>query len=145
MRSKLGILLDDCDSPDAGSQAVAQLLATEPPDRAAAFAFSVYPAAALGRLPIGAEGVNDLGKLASPMLSVEGEISWSERSSEKNTRHPEIARYAKVLAPLKGGRLERASQLFNAFLVKKIVPADPAALEAGVHACVELLKERGLA
>jgi MoxR-like ATPase len=142
---KLGILLDDCDSPDAGSQAVAQLLATEPPDRAAAFAFSVYPAAALGRLPIGAEGVNDLGKLASPMLSVKGEISWAERTSEKNTQHPEIARYAKVLALLKGGRLERASQLFNAFLVKKIVPADPAALEAGAHACVELLKKRGLA
>ena len=142
---KLGILLDDCDSPDAGSQAVAQLLATEPPDRAAAFAFSVYPAAALGRLPIGAEGVNDLGKLASPMLSVKGEISWSERLSEKNTQHPEIARYAKVLALLKGGRLERARQLFNAFLVQKIIPANPAALEAGVHACVELLKERGLA
>ena len=142
---KLGILLDDCDSADAGSQAIAQLLATEPPDRAAAFAFSVYPAAALGRLPIGAEGVNDLGKLAAPMLSVKGEISWPERLSEKNTQHPEIARYAKVLAPLKGGRRERASQLFNAFLVKKIVPADPAALEAGVHACVELLKERGLA
>ena len=142
---KLGILLDNCDSPDSGSQAVAQLLATESPDRAAAFAFSVYPAAAMGRLPIGAEGVNDLGKLASPMLAVKGEVSWSERLSDKNTQHPEIARYAQVLAPLDGGRLERASQLFNAFLVKKIVSADPAALEANAHACVELLKAKGLA
>ena len=41
--------------------------------------------------------------------------------------------------------LERASQLFNAFLVKKIIPGDPAALEAEVEACVELLKQRGLA
>ena len=89
--------------------------------------------------------MNDLGKLASPMLSVKGEISWHERTTEKNTQHPEIARYAKVLALLDGGRHARASQLFNAFLVKKIVPADPAALEAGVDACVELLKERGLA
>jgi MoxR-like ATPase len=142
---KLGILLDDCDSSDAGSQAVAQLLATEPPERAAAFAFSVYPAAALRRLPIGAEGVNDLGKLASSMLSVKGEITWAERLGDKNTQHPEIARYARVLAPLKGGRLERASQLFNAFLVKKIVPPDPAAIEAEVDACVALLKEKGLA
>ena len=144
LSNKLGILIDNCDSPDSGSQAVAQLLATESPDRAAAFAFSVYPAAAMGRLPIGAEGVNDLGKIASPMLSVKGEVSWSERLTEKNTQHPEISRYAQVLAPLNGGRLERASQLFNAFLVNKIVPADPAALEAATHACVELLKKKGL-
>ena len=43
------------------------------------------------------------------------------------------------------GRLERASQLFNAFLLKKIIPTDPAALEAGASACVDLLKDRGLA
>ena len=89
--------------------------------------------------------MNDLGKLASPLLAVEGEVSWSERLNEKNTQHPEIAHYAQVLAPLKGGRLARAQQLFNAFLVKKLVPADPAAVEAGVHACVALLKKRGLA
>ncbi|MCX7140928.1 MAG: MoxR family ATPase [Proteobacteria bacterium] len=142
---KLGILLDECDSPDSGSQAIAQLLATEAPERAAAFAYAVYPAAALGSLPIGAEGVNDLGKLASPLLAVEGEVSWSERLHEKNTQHPEIARYAQVMAPLKGGRLERARQLFNAFMVQKLVPADPAAVEAAVHACVALLKKRGLA
>jgi hypothetical protein len=88
--------------------------------------------------------VNDLGKLASPMLEVNGEISWNERLADKNTQHPEIARYAQVLAPLSGGRLERARQLFNAFLVKRIIPADAAALEAGAYACVELLKERGL-
>ena len=145
LANKLGILIDDCDSPDSGSQAIAQLLATESPDRAAAFAFSVYPAAAMGRLPIGAEGVNDLGKLASPMLAVKGEVTWSERLNETNSRHPEIARYAQVLAQLEGGRLERASQLFNALLLKKIIPADPATLEAGVQACVELLKARGLA
>ena len=72
-------------------------------------------------------------------------MSWSERLHEKNTQHPEIARYAQVMAPLKGGRLARARQLFNAFLVQKIVPADPAAVEAAVHACVALLKKRGLA
>ena len=145
LSNKLCILLEHCDSPDSGSQAVSQLLATESPDRAAAFAFSVYPAAAMGRLPIGAEGVNDLGKLASPMLAVNGQVTWSERLNEKSSQHPEIARYAQVLAQLEGGRLERASQLFNAFLLKKIIPADPAALEAGASACVELLKDRGLA
>ena len=79
------------------------------------------------------------------MLDVKGELTWSERLSDKNAQHPEIARYAQVLALLDGGRRARANQLFNAFLVKKIVPADPAALEAGAHACVELLKAKGLA
>ena len=89
--------------------------------------------------------MNDLGKLASPMLAVKGEVTWSERLNEKSSQHPEIARYAQVLTQLEGGRLERASQLFNAFLLKKIIPADPAALEAGASACVEMLKDRGLA
>ena len=58
---KLDILLKHCPSPDAGTQAITQILASEPRDRAAAFAFAVYPAAAMGKLPIGTEGANDLG------------------------------------------------------------------------------------
>jgi hypothetical protein len=72
--------------------------------RAAAFAFVTYPAAAQGDLPIGAEGVNDLGKVASPILSVDGEINWQERRSEENTKHPEVSRIAEVLGKLRGGR-----------------------------------------
>jgi hypothetical protein len=44
---------------------------------AAAFAFAVYPAALAGKLPIGAEGVNDLAKLAEP-LDVQVETSGGE-------------------------------------------------------------------
>src|SRR5262249_33743073 len=61
---KLDILIRHCGSPDSGTQAVAQLLASEPRERAAAFAFATYPAAASGKLPVGAEGANDLGKVA---------------------------------------------------------------------------------
>ena len=53
---KLSLLLDRCTDPDQGSQAVAQLIANERPDRAAAFAFAAYPAALARKLPIGAEG-----------------------------------------------------------------------------------------
>jgi MoxR-like ATPase len=141
---KLGLLLDHAGSADAGSQAIAQCLAAESKERAGAFAYALYPAAALGRLPIGAEGVNDLAKVAAPILSVEGEVSWSERWNEKNTSHPEIARIAKALAGLQGARAERAYQFFTWCMVEKVQPAKPAELERQIEACVEVLRVRGL-
>jgi MoxR-like ATPase len=142
---KLTLLLDHAKSPDAGSQAIAQCLQVESKERAGAFAFALYPAAALGRLPIGAEGVNDLAKVATPILSVEGEVSWSERYGEKNTSHPEIARIGKALAGLQGARAERAYHFFAWCMVEKLQPAKPAELERQIEACVEVLRERGLA
>ncbi|MBK6602394.1 MAG: AAA family ATPase [Betaproteobacteria bacterium] len=142
---KLVLLLDHAKSPDVGSQAIAQCLQVESKERAGAFAFALYPAAALGRLPIGAEGVNDLAKVAAPILSVEGEVSWSERYNEKNTSHPEIARIAKALAGLQGARAERAFHFFAWCMVAKLQPAKPAELERQIEACIDVLRERGLA
>ena len=82
--------------------------------------------------------------VAAPVLSVDGEVTWSERWNEQNTSHPEIARFAKVLAALKGGRAERAQQFFAWCMVTKLQPAKPAELERQIEACVELLRERGL-
>ena len=142
---KLEILLDNCRSADQGDQAVAEFLAMSPPERAAAFAFAVYPAAASGKLPVGAEGVNDLGKRASPFLSASGLISWAERLAEKDTEHPDLVRYAAALDGLTGGRAERAKQFFNGCLVRKCKVADPALLESEIQQCVEVIKRRGLA
>jgi MoxR-like ATPase len=144
---KLAILVDECRSLDSGSQAVAQLATAEPRERAAAFAFAVYPAAAMGKLPVGAEGVNDLAKLAAPVLKVDGEVSWQERLSQSGTRHPELDRFAKILAQpeVTGGRAERAKQFFCWCVVAKLSPPDPRALEADIAACVEALRNRGLA
>jgi hypothetical protein len=142
---KLKLLLDYAASPDAGSQAIAQCLAAETKERAAAFAFAIYPAAALGGLPVGAEGVNDLAKVASPILSVDGEVSWQERLSQKDTSHPEISRVAKVLATLDGARRERAKQFFSWCIVHGLALAKPAELEGQIQACVELIQARGLA
>jgi len=142
---KLTLLLDHARTPDVGSQAIAQCLQVESKERAGAFAFALYPAAALGRLPIGAEGVNDLAKVATPILSVEGEVSWSERLNEKDTSHPEVARIAKALAGLKGARAERAFHFFAWCMVQKLQPAKPAELEREIDACIEVLRKRGLA
>jgi MoxR-like ATPase len=144
LAGKLAILMDQCNSPDAGSQAIAQLVASEPRERSTAFAFATYPAAVIDKLPIGAEGVNDLGKVAAPYLSTDGDISWQERLDKKGTQHPDFTKYAQALVGLTGGRAERAKQFFNACLVEKLVLADPAGIEVQINACIDLLKERGL-
>jgi MoxR-like ATPase len=142
---KLALLLDNAGSPDAGSQAIAQCLAGETRERAAALAFAIYPAAALGKLPVGAEGVNDLAKIASPILSVDGEVTWQQRIGQKESTPPEFARYARMLARLDGARRERAEQFCCWCVLAGVVVARPDELEEQVQACVELLKERGLA
>jgi len=142
LAKKLAILIDQKSGKDAASQAIAQFLASEPKERAAAFAFATYPAAALGQLPLGAEGINDLGKIATSILTVNGEISWQERRSESATKHPEFERFAKVLNRLKGGRLERARQFFNWCLVEGVNPQNPEELELDINACVEIFKTK---
>jgi MoxR-like ATPase len=137
---KLDLLLEHCSDTDAGSQAIAQLIANEARDRAAAFAFATYPAALAGKLPIGAEGVNDLAKIAVPLLDAEGEIAWRERHDQKNTRHPAIEAVARTLAPLSGPRLARAKQFLTACVVREIPLPAPVALEVQLHQCVETLK-----
>jgi MoxR-like ATPase len=144
LAGKLRILLEQCDSPDAGTQAVAELLAAGPPERAAAFAFAVYPATLEGKIPVGAEGMNDLARYASPFLSVDGSISWNEQLADEGTKHPDLVRYAEALGGLEGGRAERARQFFNGCLVRRLRVDDPAALESEIEMCVELLKEKEL-
>ena len=138
---KLDILLKHCPSPDVGTQAITQILASEPRDRAAAFAFAVYPAAAMGKLPIGTEGANDLGKVATPILTVDAEVTWSERGSVNAQHHPLHDAFATVLKNLSGARSERARQFFSWCLVEKIEVTDPAGLEKEIEACAALLKK----
>ena len=144
--AKLDILLEQCRQVDEGSQAIAQLIAQEKPDRAAAFAFAVYPAALAGKLPVGAEGINDLARLAVPLYDVAGEIEWQERLSEKGTTHPNVAEIGKVLSPLTAGRYARARQFLVGWLVtrKRFSGSTPAQLEHAMHQCVEVLQRRGL-
>ena len=96
------------------------------------------------KLPIGAEGVNDLGKVAGTIMSVKGQISWQERRSKSNTVNPEFDRFARVIDKKRGARRERAMQFFNWCLVEKISPENPATLEKEIEDCVKLLKKKGL-
>jgi len=144
LRKKLRILLDQCQNADEGTQAISQFFATESKYRAAALAFAIYPAAVMEKLPIGTEGVNDLGKVATPILSVDGEINWQERRSQSHTRHPDFERFVRVIDKRRGGRRERAKQFFYWCLAERVSPENPSVLEEEIDSCVKLLKERGL-
>ncbi len=139
---KLEMLLRHCPSPDDGTQAVAQILASEPRDRAAAFAFALYPAAAMGKLPVGSEGANDLGRIASPNLTVDADVTWSERGTVNAPHHPSYDAFAKVLGNLTGARAERARQFFSWCLVEQVQVKDPTGLEKEIEACAKLLKKQ---
>jgi len=121
-------------------------LASESKERSAAFALAVYPGAVDGKLPIGAEGINDLGRLATQMMDVDGQINWQARTYLDNggTRAdaPEYTRIAPVLKRLEGARLERATQLFYWCLTTKISVEDPRKFESDFHASVRAVGAR---
>ena len=135
---KKASLLLECPGEDMGTVAVEELLSNESPARAAAFALAATPAAVAGRLPVGTEGVADLGRWASGFLTVDGEITWQERLREKDTQHAGLREVTGVLSRLKGPRGERAKQLLYGCLVQEIVLEKPRTLEIQFNRCVRV-------
>ena len=143
LAEKARILLEGCTDPDEGSQGIAQWLASETRERAGALAFALYPAGVAGRLPVGAEGINDLGRVASPILAVDGDLEWRVAFNNTSAPHPETSRIGAAVARLEGRRQARARQFFNWCLLQGVVVADPEAIEREIDAVVVMLRERG--
>jgi MoxR-like ATPase len=144
--AKVRLLAESCPDADSGTLAVEQLLANEPPERAAAFALAVYPAALKGALPVGAEGLGDLARRAAPLLHVDGKLEWREPLSQSGTSHPELPRVAAAIAALEcPARRARARQLLFWALLNKVAVRDPEALEHEFHEAVEYLAGRAAA
>ncbi len=135
---KLVLLVEHCPDPDTGTLAIEQLLAHESRERQAAFALATFPAAIQGVFPIGAEAVSDLGRVAEKLLDIDGTIRWNERTSEKNTSHPEHSRLGQVLPKLRGPRHSRARQLLYWCLIENVVLDDPKEFEAEFDRCVRI-------
>jgi MoxR-like ATPase len=142
LTEKLNILLASCPSDDAGTLAIGELLASEPAHRAAAFAFALFPAASAGKLPIGAEGVNDLARLAAPMFNVDGEVCWNQPRGRAVIHPKNLTDVARVLEPLSGARLARARQVLYHCLAEQIALPNPAELEEDFNETIELLRHR---
>ena len=133
-------LLLQASSPDLGTVAVEQILASETPARAAAFALAAFPAAVEGRLPIGAEAVHDLGRIAQPVLTVDGEVRWSEPPGSPRRPHPRLAEFAQILGRLDGARRKRAQQWLYHCLVASLEVSDAVRGETELHRCVEVFR-----
>jgi MoxR-like ATPase len=133
-------LLQECPDKDTGSLAVTQLLATEARTRAVAFALALYPLAVRdSRVPIGAEGINELGLVANEALHVPGICLERERPVAKRLLlGPAYGRCMAVIQGLQGGRRERAAQLLCWLLLhpKDSAGVDPTALESEFNDCV---------
>ena len=129
-----------CPNADVGTLAVARSLTALPREEAGAFSFALYPAALSGTLPIGREGVAELGRWASEITDVRGQIKW--RASNSQTPHPDKERYAAVLGALRGKRRERATQLFSWALLKDIAIPDPKTYEKEFNACITLVSSK---
>jgi MoxR-like ATPase len=138
---KAKLLLESCPTRDAGTLAIEQFLSHASKERAAAFALATFPAAVSGKLPIGAEAVSDLGRVAGDLLTVDGELRWQERLSEHDTTHPDFPLVTKLLGQLDGARRERARQLFYWCLLNRCVPRRPAILETEFNNCVAVIAE----
>ena len=94
----------------------------------------IYPAAVKGLGTIGAEAVNDLGKLAMPIMEVDAEISWQERSSDSGQPAPgfrplRVRQQTSSAAP----RQARAKQFFYWCLAQKIRARRPGGAREGTQ------------
>ena len=138
---QITMLFREAPSKDVASLAVCQMLATmKHRDAKGIMALSLYPAAAMGKTPIGSEAVNELGKIAREILEVDGTVTWQVPNTASQAHHPEYTRYGKVIAKLKGARKERAQQFLSWSIVKGLVYKDPAKAERVLNECIETVK-----
>lgn len=134
-------LLNEVPDPDTGTLAITRTLATEPPERQALFAFALYPMTLESpHGPIGREGINELGKVCSKIVDIDGEISWQERNADSGTKHPQHALLSHTLIQLKGKRRDRATQLFHYLLVNNIAIQQPDAFEKEFNQCITAIR-----
>ncbi|MCC5793193.1 MAG: MoxR family ATPase [Chromatiales bacterium] len=143
LHRKLQLLLEGTPTRDLGTLAIEQLLSRETRPRQAAFALATYPAAVAGRLPIGAEAVNDLGRVASELLTINGSLTWHEIDPQQSPASAKLGTVQKLLADLAGPRQARARQLLYWCLLKDCLPRSPRDLEVEFNGCVELLAGSG--
>ncbi len=138
LSEKVRLLMEQCPDPDTATQAICEFLARGPRDRVTAFAFALYPWAT-GFPAIGREALNDIGRIAQPVLSLNGELRWQERAAEERSTHPAMARFARVLGKLNGARHARAKQFLTYCAINAIEVPDPDAVEEELQQCIKLI------
>ena len=137
--ARRGCCSSACPDPDTGTLAVEQLLANEPKERAAAFALAAYPAAVAGRLPDRRRGRERSRPLRAADCS-----RWTARSAGRSvcptatSTHPELARFAPVLAASAPRAASARQQLLYFCIVNNLTVANPREFEQEFHRCVQV-------
>lgn len=140
---RLRLLFDYDAVRDEKSLAVIQMLAREGRAGAAVFAFCAWPLLIHTDI-LNEEAMNELSLIAKGVMSIEGELNWRERMSEKNTVHPswsECMSFLKRLPRKDKHRASRARQLFLYLLVNGEPVVEPAILEQELNSCFMAAKE----
>jgi len=141
---KVSILLDTCLCPETGALAISQFLASANEVDRAIFAFSLFPALSAypGRI-VTDEGLHDLGKVTTPMLSVNQVLKWRDPKVSPlqqspglvDAQFPAYAEVVQVLKELKGRRKARATQLLCHLMVTLRTAAGADKVESTFHRC----------
>ena len=137
---RLALLVEHAPDTDTGSLAVTQLLALEPKERAAAFAFATYPGAVQGLLPIGAEAINDIGVIANEVMHVNKKARVKRIPWQPNNQDPKDV-IQRVLQPLNGDRRKRAEQFLTYLLSNDSVKVNAENLEEEIEACIQYISK----
>ncbi len=149
---KIKIFLKNCANEDEGTKAISELIRRERPEIRAAFLYAIYPAALMGKLPIGNEGIFEIGRVVGPFLEVKLQkdfegfflASGSYPSMSLEDYLPrEYAQVVENLAPCVG-RKERAGQFFCGAVKAGIKISEPAHIEEQMNCVVQFLKNEVL-
>ncbi|MDP6418678.1 MAG: AAA family ATPase [Candidatus Krumholzibacteria bacterium] len=138
LAAKAFLLCESTEDPDTGTLAIEQLISDESRLRSTTFAFATFPAALEGLLPIGAEGVNDLAKIAKEVINISGKISWKEHNENDTEDHPDIPKIRKALRGLKGSTKALSRQLLCWSLTEGLLPEDPEEILRDFHRCLKV-------
>lgn len=142
---KIGLLLSSCPSPDTGSMAVCQFLASAESVDRLVFSYALFPVLLASKNPpVGAEALNDIGCAARDIYEVRASVLW--RDTKKTpyhkpgggkyaSEHPRFASVRECLGKLTGRRRRRAAQFLMYLLSKNVLPQDIVSLEETLEKC----------
>lgn len=143
LTKKLKIFLTNCKDKDIGGQVICTALNKLPEHEAVAFAFVIIPAAALGKLPINDEGVNQIGKIAMKVCSLEdckNSVDEDELDSVSTDRR--IQKIIDHLNTIDDNNRKVRSQQFLSYALSINLEIEKAiSLIDEIEECITILKE----
>lgn len=144
---KIEIFLDKCKDPEEGSEVIMTFLEKAPKVVSYAFAFAVYPLAAIGKLNIDSEAVDRLGELAMSLYKVDKRVTYDALIVPPCPQQPlsgvdyqDVWNYCRKIKDPK--RRKIAKQFLSACLVEKIDLKEAFAIEPELYKCIQIIKGR---